>query len=81
MARAARLRVRRVTDHSIDLGADHGRDLGAPATPRWWGRLSGAELRRRLTQRGVGTGRAELLVRGRDTDHHAQAIDQLLGGE
>lgn len=44
-------------------------------------RLSGAELRARLAQRGVPGGRVELLVRGRDTEHHAQAIDQLLGAE
>lgn len=48
---------------------------------RWWERLSGAELRARLSQRGVRAGRVELLVRGRDYEHHAAAIDQLLGAE
>lgn len=48
---------------------------------RWWARLSGAELRARLTQRGATPARAELLVRGRETEHHAVAIDKLLGPE
>lgn len=50
-------------------------------TPPWWQRLSGAELRARLLQRGVTTGRAELLVRARDTGQHTRAITDLLGAE
>ncbi len=45
----------------------------------WWQRLSDSELRARLTQHGVPSGRAELLVRGRDTQHHADDITDVLG--
>ena len=48
---------------------------------RWWTRLSSAELRARLVQRGLTPGRAELLVRARDTEHQATIIDGLLGAE
>lgn len=55
--------------------------VGPLTVARWWVRLSGGELRARLAQRGVAAGRVELLVRGRDTEQHATAIDQLLGPE
>lgn len=45
----------------------------------WWVRLSGAELRARLTQRGLPAGRVELLVRGRDHPYQAERITELLG--
>lgn len=48
---------------------------------RWWARLSGAELRARLVQRGATRARAELLTRGREAEQHAVAIDKLLGPE
>lgn len=54
---------------------------GTLTARRWWVRLSGDELRARLAQRGVMPGRVELLVRGRDTETHAHAIDRLLGAE
>lgn len=47
----------------------------------WWHRLSGAELRARLAQRGVSPGRVELLVRGREHPVQAQAIHTELGAE
>ena len=46
---------------------------------RWWVRLSGVELSRRLTQRGVGTVSAAALVRDRDGSYAAQIIDRYLG--
>lgn len=47
----------------------------------WWQDLSDDELRARLVQRGLSSGRTELLVRARDAEHQADIISELLGPE
>lgn len=50
-----------------------------PRTSRWWDALSGVELSRRLTQRGVTAGAAEALVRDREGELATTLIDRALG--
>lgn len=66
-------------DTPRDAEADRARD-GAGVT-YWWSDLSGAELRARLTQRGVSWEVACALVRARETKVAADTITQVIGRE
>lgn len=48
---------------------------------RWWDRLSGVELARRLEQRGVGLVSCAALVKDRNGEMAARIIDRELGEE
>lgn len=53
--------------------------MGKQGDGSWWERLSGGELRARLTQRGVTAAAAEALVRDREGELATRLIDRALG--